>query len=144
MMSRNKIFNITLSFILILQAAFFQIALPNLILCFGSDGHITFEWQSEEKLCDHENLVDSAMFSNSEKEFTGTPEADCTDIDLHFHPSFANKTQKKNNSLFVTKTFGQHNLWTTEKNNKYVTINLHHIIPSNPKIEAVQNTVLII
>jgi len=104
MMSRNKIINITLSFVLLLQAAFFQVALPNLVLCFGSDGHISFEWQFEKRLCSQENLVDSIIFSNSENKYAGTPEADCTDVYLHFHPSFAYKNHKKNFLIFVDLT----------------------------------------
>lgn len=143
-MSRSKISSIILSFILLLQAAFFQIALPNLVLCFGEDGHISFEWQTDKVECSNENLINKYLFNNIEDEYERTCEEKCTDIDLHFHLSIAEKTQKKYHSLFSVKYFEQYNLWTTEKLNNYTTKNIYNIIPSNLKIEEVETTVLII
>jgi len=144
MKNSNKILHLIFSLTILLQAALFQVATPNLVLCIGDDGHIAFEWPNDKEHCSHDIELDRLIFSNSENKFAGINETGCTDIDLHFHPSSANKAQKKNHSIFSAKTFGQHNLWSMEKANKSTTINLQYNTLFNPIIETVKHTILII
>lgn len=143
-MRRKKFQIITLSFVLLLQAIFFQIAMPNLILCFGDDGHIAFEWQTDDDDCTPGNPVIRMMFSKSGQEYRETPELDCTDINLHFHLSSAEKNQSKKHSLTQAKTYVSPKVWISQHHNPFIS-NKHQYQSSSDQImEIVQSTVLLI
>lgn len=140
----RKTLNIILSLSLTLQALVFHIALPNLVLCFGDDGHIAFELKGEMNQCAHDNTVSNIIPFLSENEIAKTPGVDCTDIDLHSHPSFADKIPKKNHTFYTTSTFEQSNFWKMRENPFTTSVGLTHTIPHNPIIGTLQSTVLII
>lgn len=140
----NKIMNVILSLTLIIQAAVFQVALPNLILCIGDDGHIALEWQEEQEHCRHNNLVNKTVFNDTENIHSGSQEVDCTDIGLHFHSSYAYKTQKGNKSINIAKIYGQQQLLVVNKFNKSRFTFITPTNLCNPTIELVKTTVLTI
>lgn len=144
MKNNNKILNIILSLTLLLQAALFQVALQNLVLCIAEDGQIALEWQSKENSCKHEDHSNKNIFNYNEIKSVATSEVNCNDIDLHFHPSVANKNQKTNYSLFILNTIGQLDLWSIENIYNYTTINFHCLIPSTPMTKSLQTSVLLI
>ncbi len=143
-MIKKKLLNIILSFSLLLQALVFQVALPNLVLCFGDDGHIAFELLGESSQCDHNDSAHNIIPFQSENEITGILVADCIDIDLHFFPSFAEHTQKKNYFTDTVKLIGQYLLWTNDCIPYSSCLKLTHFSPLDPIIGTIQSTVLII
>ena len=140
----KKLLNILIGYSILLQAALFQVALPNLVLCFGEDGHIEFEWQSEDSQCAADDLLDSTIFSDSNKDIYKSNEDNCTDINLHFHHSIADKTKIKyysdysvNKTVFYNSDFIEDSKSFSLNNNKNASI-------INPTIGVIKNTVLII
>lgn len=135
---------ITLIFVLFLQTIFFQVAIPNLILCFGKDGHIAFEWLPEDDDCTPGNPINHILFSGHEQEYREIPEVDCTDINLHWHPASAEKRQNQRHLLTQVKTYVSIKVLTRENKSHLISYTLQHKSPSDPIIETVQGTVLLI
>ncbi len=108
-MRDKKILHIFIGLALLLQALFFQVALPNLVLCFGEDGHLAFEFQVAQESCLHTSVLKNRLFSNAENGHVKNKDAQCTDLYLHFHTSFAhrdfNKQTHQSLNLFFVKPF---------------------------------------
>ena len=117
--------------------------MPNLVLCLGEDGHIAFEWQHERQ-CDHDNVQETILFGNLEEENSEAGEINCTDIDLHFHPSSANITAKTSNFTIVNNVFDFDFLPVTDRTNRLSSINKALDTPLDLLIEEIKNTILII
>ncbi len=143
-MQNKKLLHIVLGFTILLQAAFFQIAMPNLVLCIGEDGHIAFEWHSQKGADHHKNRALPNLFAHSEKLKASTNSVNCTDINLHFHPSRAEKTQKQNISKMVSTVFHQFETQNQERINHPVSFKLIYSSQFNPNIGIAQSTILII
>ncbi|KAA3657000.1 MAG: hypothetical protein DWQ10_14235 [Calditrichaeota bacterium] len=143
-MKKNKLLNILLSFTIMIQAAFFQVAIPNLVLCFSGNDHIAFEWQDKDGLCAQENPVNQTVFNTLKYQVAETPETNCTDIDLHFHPSFAHTAKKSKLSSSAVNTIYQHPSLSVAINDPSSVISLLQTTPFNPIIGMIENTVLII
>ena len=136
----NKKFTKILVHLLFLQTLFFQVDLPELVLCFGEDGHVAIE-KAIDNACEHDG--DTAL-QNIVKIKTIKPlHDDCTDIKLDWH--FANadivkKTTKllKNHSPgFVTVFFSQ-SLQHTNQSSYHISKTSKHTL------SAIQTTVLLI
>ena len=143
-MTMNKSLNIIISFSMLVQAAVFQVALPNLVLCFGDDGHVAFELQNGSSQCDHNISVSNIFSFHPENELTEIAGMDCTDIDLHFHLSYTDKIQKKNHPTSSTLILEHFNFRVMEKVPFYSSVNHTHFSPQYTMNSAIKNTVLII
>lgn len=113
----TKKLSIILIKLLFAQALLFQVDLPQLVLCFGDDGHIAIE-KTNGSMSEHEGLhfTKAAAVLQTINE----AHADCTDIKLDWHFSNAkivklkNKTFRDNTSLYVPFSPLQHaNLFLT-------------------------------
>ncbi|HGY56278.1 MAG TPA: hypothetical protein ENK44_11275 [Caldithrix abyssi] len=94
-MRANKILYGFLILALLLQTAYFQVALPNIVLCFGDDDHIAFEWRDSQGICEHSSLVNNRVLSATTSGHSETHNMECTDLSLHFHPAYASEVTKK-------------------------------------------------
>jgi hypothetical protein len=139
-----KVINYILSITLVIQAALFQIALPNLILCIGNTGHVALEWQEKQEHCRHDNLVSKIIFDSIENIHSGSQEVDCKDINLHFHSSFASKVQKENIIVNIEKTYVQKDLLATNNFRDSRIVSLEYPNYTNPTIDLVKTFVLTI
>ena len=82
-----------LTSLLFLQALFFQVDLPELVLCFGDDGHVAIEKKVETE-CDIDDFHD---VSNQIFQILDPREDDCNDLTLDLHFSNADIQKNKNN-----------------------------------------------
>ena len=144
MMLKRKLLPVLLGFSILLQAAFFQVAIPNLILCIGDNGHIAFEWRSLSAYGQHDDAPLPALFLLTEKKDSSSSELNCTDINLHFHPSRAEKTQKKSITKFSSKVINTFNLWNPDVTELTVSIKSFKLPLPRLNIGTEQSTVLII
>lgn len=140
----RKILNFGLSFFLTLQAMVFQVALPDVVLCFGDDGHIAFELQGKTNQCDHDDVVSNFIPYLSDEETNEIAGIDCTDIKLHFHTSFANKISKKNFTIFTNITYERLDIWKVNENPTDPSLITPESFPHHPIKEILQSTILII
>jgi hypothetical protein len=141
---KNKI-KIFLSFSLLLQAMVFPIALPNLVLCFGGDGHIAFEVQDETNHCAHNDSDNSNILLRTEYEITGLASTDCTDINLHFYHFHADIVTKHNPILSNTSVIIPYDVYYPKDvlsvNNAAIYKNMPQF---NSTLDAVKKTILLI
>lgn len=78
--------------LLLLQTAFFQVDLPEIVLCFGNDGHIAIE-KTDADICG----LESDYCSNiNAVETIKSVHGDCTDLILDWHFSNADNVKKAN------------------------------------------------
>lgn len=143
MILRNLLI-IIVSYAVLLQAALFQVALPNLVLCIGENGHLAFEWQSKDSQCVADDLLNYSIFYDSGEDIYNSEEINCTDINLHFHPSFAGKTKIINYSKFTENKSIFYKIDITESTKYFSFLNTNHITYLNSVLESLQNTILII
>lgn len=143
-MNQSKHLNITLIFALFMQTLFFQVALPSLVLCFGEDGHIAFEWNDTSTQCKFDAPVQQSNFNVEIKDYLEKPETDCTDINLHFHNSLAEKSKNQKYPTNINKSFLPDYISDLKKFNKYTYPKLQSTIETNHILDDIQNTVLII
>jgi hypothetical protein len=140
-MNQSKHLNIVIIFALLMQILFFQVAIPSLVLCFGEDGHIAFEWKNDTG---QYKLEEPIQLTDFNKDVIEKPETECTDINLYFYVSFAKKSKNKNYSTIITERLIQNYNSVSESTNKYSFIKLHHTTEKNHNLDTIQNTVLII
>jgi hypothetical protein len=141
-MIKQKLLPVILGFSVLLQAAFFQVALPNMVLCIGDNGHVAFEWRPLSGHGQHNDAPLPGLFSLIPKEHSVFSEFNCTDINLHFHPSHAERVQKTTKDAF--KIFS-----TIEVRNQKIMANMFsfetlQLSPPRLHIGTGQSTVLII
>ncbi len=103
-MQTKKLLHLIFGFTILLQAAFFQIAMPNLVLCIGEDGHVAFEWRLQDSSSHHKDNVLPDLFTHSKKAGSAAANTNCSDINLHLHPSHAEHVQKKSNTSPVVNS----------------------------------------
>jgi len=143
-MKIGKLLNIGLSFLLILQAMVFQVALPNLVLCFGKDGRIAFELQNEDDHCIRANSVSNIVFGQAGMLNHGVHDNGCTDVDLHFHPASANKTHRENQSDDTALVSASSCLSAMISTNPTESTNFELCTVSGQVLASLQATVLLI
>ncbi len=143
-MQKRKILHLFLGFSIMLQAAFFQVAMPNLVLCIGEDGHVAFEWHSQNTSDHHKDSALPNLFIHSKTADSASDKANCKDINLHFHPSQAEKTQNKNIVKISAKLFFAFYFKNQERTNPPVSIKLFQPTLVNLNIGTEQSPVLII
>lgn len=143
-MNQNRYLNILIIFSLFMQTLFFQVALPSLVLCFGEDGHIGFEWNDTSTKCEFDAPVQQSNFNIEIKDYLEKPETDCTDINLHFHVSFAEKSNNQKHPTITTKSFLPDYNSDLKKLNKYTYPKFQNTIETNHILDNIQSTVLII
>ncbi len=144
MILKKKILHSLLGFTILLQAAFFQVAMPNLVLCIGDDGHVAFEWRSQNTSGRHKDSVIPNLFSHGKIAQPVAGKIDCTDINLHFHPSQAEKTHNKNVTKTILNVFYALEARNQEKINSSVSVKIIQPPPVNLNIGIDQSPVLII
>jgi hypothetical protein len=129
-----------MTFFVLVQALFFQVDLPQLVLCFGDDGHIALE-NSDGVICDHqENVLAKAV--KKLQSISGRHD-DCKDVVLDWHFSNADLTKIKNNIPKVSSYFTQF-FPSVNKVNALSFIQKIFIIENNTTIESIHTTVLLI
>ncbi|KAA3616767.1 MAG: hypothetical protein D8M58_17320 [Calditrichaeota bacterium] len=131
---------VVLAFFVLIQSLLFQVSLPELVLCFGDDGHIALE--SSERDADHKH--DKNHFSDLVKLFNQNDSDDCTDINLDWHFSNADVIKKSNKNLNHNSfVFVPNALLHTSKPSIKSNIN---IISNTNKhtITSIQTTILLI
>lgn len=123
------------------QTLLFQVDLPELVLCFGEDGHVAIE-KASDNACEHDG--DTAL-QNIVKIKTIKPlHDDCTDITLDWHFSNADIVKKTNNNIknissgFLSQAL-QHTSEYPVKNTSQQSANTN-----KHTITALQSTVLLI
>ncbi|HES59123.1 MAG: hypothetical protein JW956_03615 [Calditrichaceae bacterium] len=135
---------ILLSLSLLLQTMVFQVSLPNLVLCFGEDGHIAFEWQDNTNHCAHNSSFSYNFLFETKSEITAKVGAGCTDINLHFLPSYADSIKKQNQTLTSAAFMALGDI-NYLKDAMPFNSNQYRKNPQfNPILDAVKNTILII
>ena len=103
-----------LIYLLLCQALLFQIDFPELVLCFGDDGHISIE-KKEVSSCDYDTDEHFSVSTPSVSVISGHNE--CKDLNLDLHFSRADNQKNKNHPVitnfhlpsFVPKITGSHN-----------------------------------
>ena len=129
-----------LTHLLFLQALFFQVDLPELVLCFGEDGHIAIE-KAIEKDCRHDNdkfnIAYKILLAFDQKHDA------CNDLNLDLHFSNANVKKNKNNvpqnnSNIYILAFSKHN------NNYLNTKKKIQTTTNKQTINIIHNTILLI
>jgi len=135
---KKQIF-IILTHFLFLQALLFQVDLPDLVICFGEDGHIALELSKETEHSHDENLSDSAKYF----QFMDQKSEDCNDLRLDLHFSNANVNKSKNTVPLHKSTpvfYSYPNL-----SNKSINSN-NEVQPATNKqtISTIHNTILLI
>ena len=93
-----KIPHIVLSLAVVLQVSLSQVALPNLVLCFGENGHFAFEFREGQEACEHNSLVNLPLLGMNTIH-KRTHDMGCYDINLHIHPSYAHNVVMKKNAM---------------------------------------------
>ena len=142
-MRDKKTLHIILGLAVFLHALFFQMALPNLVLCFGEDGHLALEWHGGQEVCEHNAFVSTQIF-NFDNFHVKTHDVECSDLNLHFHPAYAFKTLKKKSGavsdISLTTVYRSSMLKTTDKE---AVDHLRKYFLQPPQ-HSKQNTILII
>ncbi len=129
-----------MTFFILIQALFFQVDLPQLVLCFGDDGHIALE-NNDGVACGHpENMLAKAV-----KKLQSISEQHdaCKDVILDWHFSNADLTKIKNNIPKVSSYFVQF-FPSINKVNALSFIQKIFLIEKNTTIESIHTTVLLI
>jgi len=144
MKHKRKLIHTLLGFSILLQAAFFQIAMPNLVLCIAGDGHVAIEWRAQSESCQHKDRTVPDIFVHNEKEHSTASGVECTDISLHFHPSHAEMIQNNNITQLTVKIFDRFEFWDQKVIDNPVPSIILQILPSNLNIGTDQSTILII
>jgi hypothetical protein len=135
---KKNISNI-LTCLLFLQTLLFQVDLPDLVLCFGDDGHIAIE-KSKKTDCVREdgtyNLANNIYRAYDQNH------SDCNDVTLDLHFSDAD-IQKTRSSHFLTHMQQPTPLLLDQKSTTY-TINLSQKSFQKQTQNIISNTILII
>ena len=143
-MVKNILANILLSYFLLIQGLVFQVSQPNIILCFGKDGHIAFELQNEEDHCIRANNVSEIVFGQAGMLNHGVHDNGCTDVDLHFHPASANKTHRESQSSDIAMVSSSSSLTAVISTAPAESRNFQLYPASGQVLASVQATVLLI
>jgi hypothetical protein len=131
---------VLMTFFILTQALFFQVDLPQLVLCFGDDGHIALE-NSDGVACGHpENLLAKAV--KKLQSISGRHD-DCKDVILDWHFSNADLTKIKNSIPKVSSHFAQF-FPSENKTNTISFIKKIFLIENNTTIDSIHTTVLLI
>jgi len=88
-----KSVKIILALFVLIQSFLFNVSLPELVLCFGEDGHVAIEKASNNS-CDHD---DEHLTKLENEEKINERHEDCTDLNLDWH--FSNADIKLKNYI---------------------------------------------
>lgn len=130
-----------LATLLFLQSLFFQVDLPQLVLCFGPDGHIALERTSNPANCHENDSVSETAALLTVPEF-GHDQCDDVSLDWHFSRAAKNVLKKSyiaqiNNAVL---TYPYSNLSEVRLN-----VSATNLYKTNPRLETLlKSTVLII
>ena len=129
-----------LTHLLFIQALFFQVDLPELVLCFGDDGHIAIEATSAAE-CSYDN--DGHNTTAGVFQVLNEKHDDCNDLklDLHFSNADFNKNKTnllKNKSTPYVPSFLNQNKYAQNAKQKIQTTT------NKQTISTINNTILLI
>jgi hypothetical protein len=129
-----------LTYLLFLQSLFFQVDLPELVLCFGDDGHVAIEVTSEAD-CVYDN--DTPNTKASAFQVLNEKHDDCNDLKLDLHFSNADVNKNKTNLLkhiayLHLPSFFSQNKQSQNANQKIQTTT------NKQTINTIHNTILLI
>ena len=136
----NKRIAKTLVYLLFLQTLLFQVDIPEVILCFGDDGHISLE-NTNFNNCEHDTNLTlfPILKENNNKEIHNT----CVDINLDLH--FSNPNIQKNRSFItVDQSIFYLTLYTNPACQYSRFISKYNLTLHNQSTEKISNTVLLI
>ncbi len=142
-MKDKKILPVVLTLAVFLQVSLSQVALPNLVLCFGENGHFAFEFQEKQEACEHSSLVNLPLLG-MDTVHKRTHDMECSDINLHIHPSYAyNAFVKKTERVFDSGSVTAINL-NGPVNGAEIKIPFYRNNPLSFTPQFQQNTILLI
>lgn len=128
-----------LTHLLFLQALFFQVDLPDLVLCFGGDGHIAIEVSEETDHNHDDNLSNSAKYF----QFKDQKPEDCNDLTLDLHFSNAHVNKSKNN-VFLQKSTPVIISYPNQNSKSINTNNEIRTAANKQIVSTIHNTILLI
>ena len=131
-----------LPFLVLFQSFLFKVSLPELVLCFGEDGHVALEGSVKD--LDHKHKKDHLNELIKIQQTYNQKHNDCMDINLDWHFSDANILKVKNRipNYISTLYFPPTLLQISD-----ISLIHTHKVQLNtkaPTITAIQTTVLLI
>lgn len=136
----KKQISIILITLVFAQTLLFQVDLPELVLCFGDDGHVAIE-QASDSAHEH-NEIQDISYMDVFQAFNSRHD-DCTDIELDWHFSNADVTKVKNKIPLYNSTFLQFPFLQISENS-FLNNNLVHTNYSKSTINSIRTTILLI